>query len=117
MLVHINGLPLNIEFNFSGKSENKLAVVTDCCSLNKPFVLYADDKDFEVFIPELLVSFDRHKEIVQYKSIVEFQVALGFCVMCYDYACPIYTGINATAHLQLHTSDAPPALSPGKSIK
>ena len=113
MRTMVNGLPLNIEFNFSGRSENKLEVITDCLSRNEPFILFASDKDFEVFIPELLTSFDNFKQVVQYKSVEEFQVALGFCVISYDFACPIHHGINPTAHLQLQTSAAPPFLSPG----
>lgn len=105
----INGLPLNIEFNFSGNSEDKLMVVAECCSNNKPFILYASDGDYELFIPEWLMSFDNYKQSVKYTTREEFNIALGFCVMVYDYA----TGMNAIAHLQLHTSLAPPALSPG----
>ena len=32
---------------------------------------------------------------------------------CYEVSKVFYTGINAIAHLQLQTSLAPPALSPG----
>lgn len=117
MNVVINGLPVNIEFNFAGRSAEKIQVIQDCMVKNKPFVLLTDeDKDFECFVPELLASFDNYKQVVIYESLVAFQIALGFCVVAYDYAAPIHTGINAMQHLQLQTSSADPALSPGYSI-
>lgn len=79
-----NGLPLSFKFHYANSSFDKVVEATKLFEHGKSFVLYTADKDdFLVYIPQALISTDRHSA-TKFYSLNEMSIQLGIDLMCFD---------------------------------